>query len=87
MYKINVGSEKINVSKNQVQEIFTVNAAKMIRKIHRQEGEIYVSAGSLKPEFRPENNQKNSLKPLPGDRNPAGTKIEIFYCLTKNFKR
>ena len=56
MYKINIGDEKISVSKLQVQEMFTENATRMIRKIHRQGGEIFIGAGSLKPEFRPENN-------------------------------
>jgi hypothetical protein len=56
MYQINVESEKISVSENQIREMFTENAAKMVRKVRRQGGEIYIGAGSLKPEFRPENN-------------------------------
>ena len=53
MYKINIGDEKISVSKLQVQEMFTENATRMIRKIHRQGGEIFIGAGALKPELRP----------------------------------
>ena len=56
MYQINIGSEKIAVSEQQIRQMFTANAAKMIRKVRRQGGEIYIGAGSLKPEFRPENN-------------------------------
>ena len=56
MYKIIIGSEKIAVSEQQIREMFTKNAAKMVRKVNRQGGEIFIGAGSLKPEFRPENN-------------------------------
>ena len=56
MYKIIIGSEKIAVSEQQIREMFTAKAVKMVRKVNRQGGEIHIGAGSLKPEFRPENN-------------------------------
>ena len=52
MYQINIGSEKIAVSEQQIREMFTAKAVKMVRKVNRQGGEIYIGAGSLKPEYR-----------------------------------
>lgn len=52
MYEIYIGSDQIKIAKFQL-GILTKKAQKLVKKVHRQGGEIHLSVGSLRPEFRP----------------------------------
>jgi hypothetical protein len=52
MYEICIGKDRMKISKFQL-GVLTEKAQKMVRKVHRQGGRIHLSAGSIKPEFRP----------------------------------
>ena len=53
MYTIRIDKVRMVITREALHTLFTDAAVKVIKRVSKQGGDVFLSIGSFKPEFRP----------------------------------